>query len=69
MKTTLSSESRELAREKRETLESISGQLRDDIERLGDPKGQALFETAAEVLDGLGKAFEHYAEQSEKAWR
>ena len=30
---------------------------------------KALFETAAEVISGLDKAFKHYEEKSEEAWR
>jgi len=28
-----------------------------------------MFETSAEVLDGLTKAFDHYENKSERAWR
>ena len=43
--------------------------LRDDIGKIDDPKAQALFETAAEVISGLDTAFEHYEEKSERAWK
>lgn len=43
--------------------------LRGDIEKIDDPKAQALFETAAEVISGLDTAFEHYEEKSESAWK
>ena len=43
--------------------------LRNQIDEVDDPRGQALFETSAEVLEGLVKAFEHYEQRSEKAWR
>jgi hypothetical protein len=43
--------------------------LRDDINKIDEPKAQALFETAAEVLGGLDNAFKHYEENSEKAWK
>ena len=43
--------------------------LREDIEKVDDPKGQALFETAAEVLIGLNTAFQHYERKSERAWQ
>jgi len=43
--------------------------LRGDIEKIDDPKAQALFETAAEVISGLDTAFEHYEEKSERAWK
>ena len=53
----------------RTQLNSLIAQLRDDIEKVSDPKAEALFETTAEVLDGLDNAFKHYAEHSEKAWQ
>jgi hypothetical protein len=43
--------------------------LRKDIEKVTEPKAQALFETSAEVLTGLVKAFDDYARKSEAAWR
>jgi len=43
--------------------------LREDTGKVDDAKGQALFETAAEVLSGLKTAFEHYEQKSERAWQ
>jgi hypothetical protein len=43
--------------------------LRKDIEKITEPKAQALFETSAEVLNGLAKAFDDYEKKSETAWR
>jgi hypothetical protein len=43
--------------------------LRKDIEEVDEPKFRAMFETAAEVLGGLEKAFTHYEERRETAWR
>ena len=43
--------------------------LRQDVGRITEPKAQALFETSAEVLTGLVKAFEDYEHKSEEAWR
>ncbi len=42
--------------------------LRQDVSRVHEPKAQALFETTAEVLQGLVTAFEHYEEHA-PAWR
>jgi hypothetical protein len=42
--------------------------LRNDIEKVCDPKAQALFETTAEVLKGLVTSYEHF-EQKKPAWR
>ena len=43
--------------------------LREDVGKITDPKAQALFETSAEVLTGLVKAFSDYEKKSEAAWR
>ena len=43
--------------------------LRVDVGKVAEPKAQALFETSAEVLTGLVKAFDDYEHKSEKAWR
>lgn len=49
-------------------LTGLMDQLREDIQKIDEPKAQALFETTAEVLGGLVHAFEHY-EQAKPAWR
>jgi hypothetical protein len=43
--------------------------LRRDVGKVTEPKAQALFETSAEVLVGLVKAFDDYEKKSEAAWR
>lgn len=48
-----------------ETLELA----RQDVAKVSDPKAQALFETTAEVLGGLKKAYEHFEHRSEGAWK
>lgn len=50
-------------------LRALIGHLRDDLKEVKDPKGKALFETAAETLGGLLKAFEDYERGEEPAWR
>jgi hypothetical protein len=53
----------------RKELRELINHLRDDVGKVEEPKAQALFETAAEVLTGLEKAFSHYEEKSEPAWK
>lgn len=48
-----------------ETLEHA----RKAVAKVTDPKAQALFETTAEVLGGLKKAYEHYEQGAEGAWK
>ena len=43
--------------------------LREDVGKVTEQKAQALFETSAEVLAGLVKAFNDYEKKSEAAWR
>ena len=43
--------------------------LREDIKKVAEAKCLALFETSAEVLTGLVKAFDDYEKKSEAAWR
>lgn len=50
-------------------FEKIILHLREDVVKVDDPKAKALFETSAEVLKGLTKAFMDYAEKKEEAWR
>jgi hypothetical protein len=42
--------------------------LRQDVERVSEPRFQALLETSAEMLTGLQTAFRHYGEKKEPAW-
>lgn len=42
---------------------------REDTQKFDKPRAQAMFETAAEVLIGLRKAFEDYKNGSERALR
>ena len=43
--------------------------LRSDVGKVMEPKAQTLFETSAEVLTGLIKAFDDYEKKNEEAWR
>jgi hypothetical protein len=42
--------------------------LRNDIKVINDPRAKALFETAAEGIGGLEKAFHDYDKRDELAW-
>ena len=50
-------------------MHRLISHLREDVGKVTEPKAQALFETSAEVLTGLAKAFDDYEKQSEKAWQ
>lgn len=53
----------------RAMLRDVADHAREDVAKIDDPKAEALFETTAEVLGGLERAFEHYEQRSEPAWR
>ncbi len=50
-------------------LQDIRNHLREDIQKVDEPQLKAMFETSAEVLGGLEKAFKDYEQKNEKAWR
>jgi ferric iron reductase protein FhuF len=50
-------------------LQETKYHLREEIEKVDDPQLKAMFETSAEVLDGLIKAFRDYEAKNESAWR
>lgn len=60
---------REQTRNVREQLQKLTRDLRETIGRAEDQRARALFETTAEVLEGLDRAYQHYEEGSEEAWR
>ncbi|WP_029111748.1 hypothetical protein [Mycobacterium sp. URHB0044] len=50
-------------------MSDVVTHARDEVGAIGDPKGQTLFETTAEVLTGLITAFERYEQDVEDTWR
>jgi hypothetical protein len=50
-------------------LQETMDHLREDIEKVDEPQLKAMFETAAEVMGGLKKAFKDYEQKNEKAWQ
>jgi len=50
-------------------MRQLIDHLCEDVRGVTEPKAQALFETSAEVLTGLVKAFDDYEKGSEAAWR
>lgn len=53
----------------RSGLNEMVDHLRKDISKVEDPKAKALFETSAEVLLGLIKAFKDFEAAEEEAWK
>jgi hypothetical protein len=50
-------------------LQETITHLREDIQKVDEPQLKAMFETSAEVLGGLVKAFGDYEKKNEAAWR
>jgi len=50
-------------------LNDVIHHARKDVDKVSDPKAQALLETTAEVLTGLVRAYEHAEQKSEPAWQ
>ena len=53
----------------KQMLTGVINHAREDINKISDPKAAALFETTAEVLIGLRKAYEDYEQKNEQAWK
>jgi hypothetical protein len=49
-------------------LKEIQDHLREDMQKVDEPQLKAMFETSAEVLGGLRKAFQDYEQKNEAAW-
>ena len=50
-------------------LGDVIRHAREDVSKVKEPRAQALFETTAETLTGLKKAFSDYDEGTEEAWK
>ncbi len=50
-------------------LDDLVKHLREDVQKVTEPKAQALFEMSAEVLGGLHKAFDDYEANAEAGMR
>jgi hypothetical protein len=50
-------------------LQELVDRLRADTGEVDEPQLKAMFETSAEVLLGLKKAFSDYEQKNENAWR
>jgi hypothetical protein len=53
----------------RQVFEDTIRHLREDIDKVDEPRLKAMFETSAEVLGGLSKAFSDCEQKNEPAWR
>jgi hypothetical protein len=68
MSDTQSHDARDHTRVMEKRFKETVSDLRSDIKLIDDPRAKALFETAAEVIGGLEKAFHDYDKRDELAW-
>ena len=54
---------------RRAVVELLPVKVASYIGKVDEPQLKAMFETAAEVLGGLKKAFHDYEQKKEKAWQ
>jgi hypothetical protein len=50
-------------------LNAVIKHCREDIEKVAEPKAQGIFETTAELLDGLINAYSRYERELEEKAR
>ena len=50
-------------------LQEVIDHVREDVTVVDEPHARALFETTAEVLTGLKRAYEHFEAGTEAAWK
>jgi hypothetical protein len=53
----------------KQVLRDVANHAREDLGKVSDPRAQALFETTAEVMIGLQKAYQDFEDRSEQAWK
>jgi hypothetical protein len=66
---TRTADAHEHAADIKKRLDQLIREVRDQVNKVQDPKAQALFETTAEVIQGLSTAYDHYEHKTEPAWR
>ncbi|MGO4571874.1 hypothetical protein [Microvirga sp. 2TAF3] len=50
-------------------FQELIDHMREDVSKVDEPQLKAMFETSAEVLTGLKKAFSDYEQKNENAWK
>jgi hypothetical protein len=53
----------------KDMLTEVIRHARQDVPKVNNERARALFETTAEVLTGLRKAYDDFEKHSELAWR
>ncbi|MBC7540510.1 MAG: hypothetical protein H7281_16920 [Bacteriovorax sp.] len=68
LQTIKSSDPKEHAQNIEKYITQLKFFCHEEIKLVKEPKAKALFETSAEVLSGLEKAFSDYQAENEGAW-
>lgn len=50
-------------------LDDLIAHVREDVGKVDEPQAKAMFETTAEVAEGLKRTYEHYEQRAEAAFR
>ena len=53
----------------RHAFAGLQHQLREDVDRIDEPRFKELLEESAEVMGSLAQTFEDYQRKSEPVWR
>jgi hypothetical protein len=69
MKSMDTSNPREHTANVKNEFKTLISHLREDVSKMDDPAAKALFETSAEVIGGLEKAFTDFETKNEEAWK
>lgn len=68
MKDLETASAREHSQNIKSELQKIADHIRRDAEKVDDLQAKTLFETSAEVLEGLITAFSQFEEKGEEVW-
>lgn len=69
MKTSTDTEVLHHTQKLKDQMRELIAHLRADVEKITEPQAKAMFETSAEVVTGLVKAFDDYEQKTEAAWK
>lgn len=60
-------QSRDPATHTSNNFDELRDHLKENVDKIEEPQLRAMFETSAEVIGGLGKAFSDYEQKNEPA--
>ena len=63
------SDANHITEKMRHAFAGLQRQLREDVDRVNEPRLKALFEESAEVMGALAQTFEDYQRKGEPTWR